>query len=59
MKESLKRAKRNYAKKCKKREITFYLHEIPLYNFSKTINFSKLVKDALRKEASKNGNGTL
>lgn len=59
MKESIKRAKRNYAKKCKTREITFYLHEIPLYNFSKTINFSKLVKDTLRKEFMKNGNRTL
>lgn len=48
--------KRKYAKKCKTREITFYLHEIPLYNFSKTINFSKFVKDNLRKEALKNGN---
>lgn len=41
-------AKRKYAKKCKTREITFYLHEVELYNFSKTINFSKFVKTALK-----------
>lgn len=48
MKEALKRAQRTYKKKLKIREVTFYLHEIELYNFSKTINFNGLVKDALK-----------
>ena len=48
MKEALKRAQRTYKKKLKIREVTFYLHEIELYNFSKTINFNVLVKDALK-----------
>lgn len=47
-KETLKRAKRAYKKKLKIREVTFYLHEEDLYNFSKTINFNGLVKDALK-----------
>lgn len=47
-KETLKRAKRTYKKKLKIREVTFYLHEEELYNFSKTINFNGLVKDALK-----------
>lgn len=46
--EAMKRAKRIYKKKLKIREVTFYLHEEDLYNFSKTINFTALIKDALK-----------
>lgn len=48
----MKQAKANYKKKCKSRKVDFYLHEQALYNFSKAINFSKFVKNAL-KEAMK------
>lgn len=44
----MNKAKRNYKNKCKSRNIDFYLHEQDLYNFSKTINFNKFVKNALR-----------
>lgn len=60
MKEALKRAQRKYKEKLKIREVKFNLTtEAEIYNFSKTINFSKLVKEALRKEASENGNRNL
>ena len=44
----MNKAKRNYKNKCKSRIIDFYLHEQDLYNFSKTINFNKFVKNALK-----------
>ena len=44
----MKQAKVNYKKKCKSREVDFYLHDQALYNFSKTINFNKFVKDMLK-----------
>ena len=47
-KRPMNKAKRNYKNKCKSRNIDFYLHEQDLYNFSKTINFNKFVKNALR-----------
>lgn len=40
-------AKKQYQKKCKSRTIDFYLHEKELYDFTKTINFQKFVKDML------------
>ena len=46
--KTMKQAKVNYKKKCKSRKVDFYLHEQDLYNFSKSINFSKFVKKALR-----------
>lgn len=56
----MNKAKRKYAKKCKSRIITFYLNEVELYNFSKTINFQQFVKLCLKCEiaeanARKNG----
>lgn len=42
--------KRKYRAKCKRRYVEFYPNEIELYNKSKSINFSKFVKDNLRKE---------
>lgn len=47
--------KTKYKRKCKSRKVDFYIHETYLYDFSKSINFSKLVKEALRKELLKNG----
>lgn len=44
----MNKAKRNYKSKCKSRNIDFYLHEQDLYNFSKSINFNKFVKDLLK-----------
>lgn len=44
----MNKAKRNYKSKCKSRNIDFYLHEQDLYEFSKTINFQKFVKDMLQ-----------
>lgn len=41
---------RKYKAKCKRRYIDFYPNEVELYNKSKTINFSKFVKEKLRKE---------
>lgn len=49
-------AKRKYKRKCKVKTITFYLHESVLYEYANKINFTKLVKETLRKEAKKNGN---
>ena len=43
-------AKTKYNKKCKSRIITFYLHESDLYEFSKSINFQKEVKDFLKRK---------
>lgn len=43
----MNKAKLNYKKKCKSRKVDFYLHEKELYDFSKTINFNKFVKNAL------------
>lgn len=44
----MKQAKLNYKRKCKSRKVDFYLHDQALYNFSKTINFNKFVKNALK-----------
>lgn len=49
----MNKAKRNYERKCKSRNITFYLHEQELYNFSKTINFQAFVKLCLKCEMKK------
>lgn len=49
-------AKRKYKRKCKSKIITFYLKEGVLFEYSNKINFSKFVKDALRKEIKNNGN---
>ena len=43
----MKQAKVNYKKKCKSRKVDFYLHDQDLYNFSKSINFNKFVKNCL------------
>ena len=44
----INQAKKTYKKKCKSRIIDFYLHEQPLYEFSKRINFTKFVKEMLK-----------
>lgn len=44
----MKQAKVNYKKKCKSRKVDFYLHDQDLYNFSKSINFNKFVKNTLK-----------
>lgn len=44
----MKQAKVNYKKKCKSRKVDFYLHDQDLYNFSKSINFNRFVKNALK-----------
>lgn len=41
-------AKRKYKRKCKTRIVTFYIHEQELYEFSKSINFQKFIKDILQ-----------
>ena len=52
---TMKESKRKYQKKLKSKLITFYLHEESLYQYAKTINFSRFVKQAL-KEAMKGNN---
>lgn len=47
---TMNKSKRQYQKKCKSRNIDFYLHEKELYEFSKTINFQKFVKDKLKSQ---------
>lgn len=42
-------AKKRYRQRCKRRSIDFYLHEVDLYEFSKTISFNRFVKDELKK----------
>lgn len=42
--------KKRYKKKCKRRYVDFYIKDERLYNYSKIINFQKLVKDALRQD---------
>ena len=44
----MKEAKKKYQKKLKSKIVTFYLHEEAIYNFSKTINFNRFVKKALK-----------
>lgn len=39
---------KKYQQKCKRRTITFYLHEKELYEYSKKINFNKFVKEQLK-----------
>ena len=51
----MKESKRKYQKKLKSKLITFYLHEERLYQYAKTINFSRFVKEALI-EAMKGNN---
>jgi hypothetical protein len=51
----MKESKRKYQKKLKSKLITFYLHEESLYQYAKSINFSRFVKQALI-EAMKGGN---
>ena len=51
----MKESKRKYQKKLKSKLVTFYLHEDSLYQFAKSINFSRFVKEAL-KEAMKGNN---
>ena len=40
--------KRRYKRKCGRRTIDFALHENDLYEFSKQINFAKVVKATLK-----------
>lgn len=54
-KTNMNEAKTKYNKKCKSRIITFYLHERDLYEYSKTINFQKRVKDVLKEDILKGG----
>lgn len=44
----MNKAKSKYMKKCKKREIAFYLKDKDIYEYSKQINFQKTVKEHLR-----------
>lgn len=44
----MNKSKRNYQHKCKRRTIDFYLYEKDLYEFTKTINFQKFVKDMIQ-----------
>ena len=44
---TMKESKRKYQKKLKSKLVTFYLHEDSLYQYAKTINFSRFVKQAL------------
>ena len=44
----MNKSKRNYQQKCKRRTIDFYLYETDLYEFTKTINFQKYVKDMIQ-----------
>lgn len=46
--ERMENVKRRYKKKCKRRDIAFYLKDSELYNFSKLINFQKFVKNCLK-----------
>ena len=48
----MKESKRKYQKKLKSKLVTFYLHDDSLYQFAKSINFSRFVNQAL-KEAMK------
>lgn len=50
----MNKSKQNYKSKCKKREVVFYIKDNELYEFSKTINFQKFVKTALRIYKTKN-----
>lgn len=50
----MKNCIKKYRKKLKSKLITFYLHEEDLYNYAMSINFQKFVKEALRKEMTKN-----
>jgi hypothetical protein len=43
----MKESKKKYQKKLKSKLVTFYLHEESLYQYAKTINFSRFVKQAL------------
>lgn len=43
----MRESDKNYRRKCGKRQINFYLHEGDLFEYSKKINFAKLVKEAL------------
>lgn len=51
----MKESKKKYQKKLKSKLVTFYLHEESLYQYAKTINFSRFVKESL-KSAMKGGN---
>ena len=51
----MKESKKKYQKKLKSKLVTFYLHEESFYQYTKTINFSRFVKEAL-KEAMKGAN---
>ena len=52
----MKESKRKYQKKLKSKLVTFYLHEDSLFQFAKSINFSRFVKQSLREamKGSKN-----
>ena len=43
----MKESKKKYQKKLKSKLVTFYLHEESLYQYAKSINFSRFVKQAL------------
>ena len=40
-------AKKNYAKQCKQKIVTFYKCDKQLYEYAQNINFQAFVKDAL------------
>lgn len=42
--------KKKYRKKCHQRVVTFHLCDNEIYEFSKTINFTKFVKNCLKKK---------
>lgn len=46
----MKATTKKYKNKCKRRYVDFYIKDERLYNYSKLINFQKLVKDALRQD---------
>lgn len=46
--KNMKEIQKRYLKKIKTRLVAFYIHEQDLYDFSKSINFNKFIKEKLK-----------
>ena len=49
----MKQALKNYRKKLKTKTITFYLHEMELYEYTKGMNFQAFVKSLIKERMIK------
>lgn len=53
--DSVIKTRKKYQSKLKHKQVVFYLHELDLYEFARSINFQKFVKEKLEEERRRQG----